>query len=92
LVSIALDDPEPVLWGGERFFRDGDCVGYTTSGSYGHTVGRAVALGYLSLGGEPVTVEAMAGGTYTVDVDGASVAAHVSLRPPFDPDRRRVLV
>jgi sarcosine dehydrogenase len=92
LVSIALDDPEPVLWGGERFFRDGECVGYTTSGAYGHTVGAAVALGYLSLGGEPVTPDAVAAGRYTVNVAGADVPAHVSLRSLFDPDRRRVLV
>ncbi|MCW3048745.1 MAG: dependent oxidoreductase [Solirubrobacterales bacterium] len=92
LVSIALDDPEPVLWGGERFFRDGECVGYTTSGAYGHAVGAAVVLGYLSLGGEPVTADAVAAGRYTVNVAGADVPAHVSLRSLFDPDRRRVLV
>jgi hypothetical protein len=34
----------------------------------------------------------VAAGTYTVDVAGASVPAHVSLRPLFDPDRVRVLV
>ena len=54
LLSFALDDPGPVLWGGERIFRDGECVGYTTSAGYGHTVGGAVALGYVRRP-EPVT-------------------------------------
>src|SRR5262249_54857571 len=44
LTSFVVEDPEPVLWGAERIFRDGECVGYTTSASYGHTVGGAVAL------------------------------------------------
>jgi 4-methylaminobutanoate oxidase (formaldehyde-forming) len=36
LVIFVLDDPEPMLWGGEPIYRDGKVVGYTTSGSYGH--------------------------------------------------------
>ena len=48
LVLFVLDDPEPVLWGSEPIHRDGKPVGYTTSGSYGHTVGGAVALGYVN--------------------------------------------
>jgi 4-methylaminobutanoate oxidase (formaldehyde-forming) len=90
LVSLVLTDPEPVLWGGERFFRDGACVGYTTSGAYGHTLGAAVALGYLDLG-EPVTPAAVAAGAYEVDVAGERVPARASLRPLFDPERERIL-
>jgi 4-methylaminobutanoate oxidase (formaldehyde-forming) len=90
LVSLVLTDPEPVLWGGERFFRDGACVGYTTSGAYGHTLGAAVALGYLDLG-EAVTPAAVAAGAYEVDVAGERVPARASLRPLFDPDRERIL-
>jgi len=92
LVSLVLDDPGPVLWGGERFFRDGRCVGYTTSGAYGHTLGASVALGYLSLGGEPVTRELVGSGTYEVDLAGTRVGARASLRPLYDPDRARILV
>ncbi len=92
LVSLVLDDQEPVLWGGERFFRDGECVGYTTSGAYGHTLGASVALGYLALGGEPVTRELVGSGTYEVDVAGTRVGARASLRPLYDPDRARILV
>ena len=90
-MSFVLDDPEPVLWGGERFFRDGVCVGYTTSGAYGHTLGASVALGYLDLGGEPVTRELVESGDYEVDVAGERVGARASLRPLFDPERERIL-
>jgi 4-methylaminobutanoate oxidase (formaldehyde-forming) len=91
LVSLVLDDPEPILWGGERFFRDGVCVGYTTSAAYGHTLGASVALGYLDLGGEPVTRALIESGAYAVDVSGERVGARVSLDPLFDPERERIL-
>src|SRR6185503_15684058 len=48
LAIFVLEDPEPVLWGGEPVYRDGVCVGYTASGSYGHTVGGAIAMGYVN--------------------------------------------
>jgi carbohydrate-selective porin OprB len=42
LLIFVLDDPEPTLWGSEPIYRDGKPTGYTTSGSYGHTVGAAI--------------------------------------------------
>ncbi|MFK4996443.1 glycine cleavage T C-terminal barrel domain-containing protein, partial [Klebsiella pneumoniae] len=47
MVSIVLQDPEPVLWGGETILLDGKPVGDLTSAAYGHTVGAAVGLGYV---------------------------------------------
>ena len=48
LAIFILADPEPMLWGGEPIYRDSEPVGYTTSGSYGHTVGGAIAMGYVN--------------------------------------------
>ncbi len=90
LVSIVLDDPEPVLWGGERFFRDGETAGFTTSGAYGHAVGSAVALGYVHAG-VPVTSDYLAEGRWEVDVAGERAPARVALTPPYDPERSRIL-
>src|SRR5437773_2012895 len=45
LAIFVLEDPEPMLWGSELITRDGKSAGYTTSGSYGHTVGAAIAMG-----------------------------------------------
>ncbi|MDB5076660.1 MAG: dependent oxidoreductase [Chloroflexi bacterium] len=36
LVTLVLDDPSPILWGGEPIYRDDEPVGYTSSGSYAH--------------------------------------------------------
>jgi glycine cleavage system aminomethyltransferase T len=90
LVSLVLTSPEPVLWGGERFYRDGAVAGFTTSGAYGHTLGAAVALGYVHAD-EPVSAEYLAGGRFEVDVAGRRVEATASLTPPFDPGRTRIL-
>lgn len=90
LVSFVLTDPGPVLWGGERIFRNGSCVGVTTSGAYGHTIGGAVALGYVKHD-EAITDAFLQTGDYTVEVDGERIAAKVYLRSPYDPQRRRLL-
>ena len=39
LVQFALEDPEPLLYQYEPIHRDGEIVGYLTSGMFGHTVG-----------------------------------------------------
>jgi heterotetrameric sarcosine oxidase gamma subunit len=91
LVSLVLENPEPVLWGSEPILRDGVAVGYTTSGSYGHTLGAAVGLGYVkhSSGVDAAWVRS---GRFEVVVNGERVPAKASLRAPFDPERKRILV
>ena len=90
LALFALEDPEPVLWGSEPILRNGTTVGYTTSGSYGHTVGSAIALGYVK-GTGPVTAEHVLSGTYHIRLNGRDLPARVSLKPWHDPDRTRIL-
>jgi 4-methylaminobutanoate oxidase (formaldehyde-forming) len=89
LASFVVQDPGQILWGGERIFRDGECVGYTTSAAYGHVLGGAVALGYVRRQ-EPVTAEWVRAGRYTIDVAGTQFPAAVSLTPPYDPTGARI--
>src|SRR5207244_1339224 len=90
LASFLLTDPEPILWGGERIFRNGQCVGYTTSASYGHTVGGAVALGYVRHS-EPVTRDFVLAGKYEIDVAGRLCPARVSVTAYYDPKHERII-
>ena len=92
MLSFVLEDPEPVLWGGELIFRDGACVGHTTSGAYGHSLGASVALGYIQLAGQPTSHEQLESGSYEIDVAGRLFAARPSIAPPFDPARQRILI
>ncbi|MCW5709405.1 MAG: FAD-dependent oxidoreductase [Shinella sp.] len=47
IVQFTVDDPLPMLWGGELILRDGKPVGEARSAAYGHTLGRSVALGLI---------------------------------------------
>ncbi len=91
LTTFVLNEPEPPVWGGEVIFRNGVGVGYTTSGSYGHTVGGGIAMGYVKNGGEPVTPEWILAGRYELLVDGRRIAATPHLKPVYDPKRERIL-
>ncbi|MCH8925643.1 MAG: FAD-dependent oxidoreductase [Proteobacteria bacterium] len=89
LVQFALEDPEPLLYHNEPVLRDGEMVGYLTSGNYGHHLGRAVGLGYV---GHPDGVDAdfVDSGSYEIEVAGERFAARASLRPLYDPKAERV--
>jgi glycine cleavage system aminomethyltransferase T/glycine/D-amino acid oxidase-like deaminating enzyme len=90
IVQIRLLDPEPLLYHAEVVLRDGVPVGYLRAGSYGWTLGSAVGLAMVEGGGEAVTPDWLAAGTWEVDVAGVRCAAEVSLRPMYDPASARV--
>jgi glycine cleavage system aminomethyltransferase T/glycine/D-amino acid oxidase-like deaminating enzyme len=88
LVQFAVQDPEPLLYHNEPIYRDGAIVGRTTSASYGHTLGRAVALGYVNAAG--IDAGFIAQGRWEIEVAGARVAATASLAPLYDPKSVRI--
>jgi glycine cleavage system aminomethyltransferase T/glycine/D-amino acid oxidase-like deaminating enzyme len=91
LVSLVVDDPDPMLWGGELVLRDGVAAGQVRSAGWSQTLGAAVALAYIwSPDGEPVTPDHVRSGTYAVDVAGDVRPATAHLRPPYDPDNARI--
>jgi 4-methylaminobutanoate oxidase (formaldehyde-forming) len=90
LAAFTLDDPQATLWGGELIVRNGRPAGHITSAAYGHTLGRAVALGYVHNSDGLVDAAFVSGGRYELDVGGELFGASVHLRAPFDPEGRRV--
>ena len=71
LVSVVLEDREPLLWGGEALLRDGKPVGDLTSAGYGHTVGASVGLGYVRRDdGAAIDAAWLDGGKFEVDLAG----------------------
>ncbi len=91
LVQFALKDPEPLLYHNEPIYRDGEIVGYLTSGNYGHHLGAAIGLGYV---GHPDGVDAdfVKSGSYEIEVACERVPAEASLRPLYDPKSERIRV
>ena len=91
LVSVVLDDPAVMMWGGELLLRDGVAAGLVTSAAWGATIGASVGMAYVRHpGGDVVTPEYVRSGHYQVNVGGQVSGARVSLRPPFDPDGEKV--
>ncbi|MCA0303347.1 MAG: FAD-dependent oxidoreductase [Proteobacteria bacterium] len=91
LVSVVLEDREPLLWGGEALLRDGAPVGDLTSAAYGHTVGASVGLGYVKRAdGAAIDAAWLEAGRFEVDLAGVRLKAKVSLRCPYDPAGTRI--
>jgi 4-methylaminobutanoate oxidase (formaldehyde-forming) len=84
-----LEDPEPLLYGGEPIYRGGEFVGYLNSGGYGHTLGGAVGLGSVE-NEDGVSVDFVKSGSYEILVAGQRYPAKASLRPMYDPKGERV--
>jgi len=88
LVQFKLTDPEPLLYHNEPVVRDGEIVGYLSSGGYGHHLGAALGMGYVPCKGE--TAKEMLESTFEIDVMGTRVKAEAQLKPFYDPTSERV--
>ena len=89
VLQFALEDPEPLLHHNETIYRDGEAVGYVTSGSYGYTLGGAVGLGIVNhAAGE--TAASLCQSSYDIDIAGTRFAATASARSMYDPKSERV--
>ncbi len=89
LVQFKLRDPEPLLYHTEPIIRNGQVAGYLTSGSYGHTLGAAIGLGYVSCAPGEASGDVLAA-SYEIEVAGVRVPATASLRPMYDPAGQRI--
>jgi 4-methylaminobutanoate oxidase (formaldehyde-forming) len=82
LECFELDSPLSV-YGGEAMIADGKVIGMTTSGDFGHTVGRMLVLGYVPnehFGRAKIEIEAFG---------QRSVATRVE-RCAYDPANERI--
>ena len=81
-LEVDADDADP--WGNEPIYRDGEMVGRATSGVYGHTVSRSLALAYV------LPEAAVPGTELAVDILGSRRVARVIPDSPHDPENRRL--
>ena len=89
LVQFKLSNPQPLLYHTEPVLCDDRVVGYLSSGAYGHTLGTAVGLGYVSCQpDEPV--EEMLAKRFQIEVAGNRFPADASLHPFYDPVSARI--
>jgi glycine cleavage system aminomethyltransferase T len=91
LVSLVLDDADPMLWGSELVLRDGVRAGQVRSAGWSQSMGACVAVAAIwRPDGDVVTPDHLRSGGYAVDVGGDVRTATMHLRPPFDPGGGRI--
>ncbi|MCJ7993728.1 FAD-dependent oxidoreductase [Rhizobium cremeum] len=81
--------PDVVLLGRETILRNGEPVGYLTSGGYGYTLGKAIGYGYVR-NAEGVSDDYLTSGSYELVVAMEKVPAEIHLGPMFDPGMERI--
>lgn len=89
MVQFKLDDPEVILYHHEPILRNGDIVGHLSSGSYGHTVGAAIGMGYVHTGAG-VCADYIKAGQWEIMVGTDPVPAQASLAALYDPSGARM--
>ena len=89
LAGFTVDNPDIVLVGRETILRNGEPVGYLTSGGYGYTLGKNVGYGYVRRA-EGVDDDFLTGGDYELVVAMERTPAKIHLEPLYDPAGARV--
>ncbi len=89
LVQFLLEDPQAMLYHNEPIHRDGELNGRVTSAMFGHTLGAATALGYVT-NPSGVSDEYILSGKYAIQVADRRVEAKASIQPMYDPKSLRV--
>lgn len=89
LMGFTVDDPDVVLSGRETILRNGEPVGYLTSGGYGYTIGKSIGYGYVR-NADGVDQDYLSSGTYELVVASERTPAEIHSGPMFDPAMTKI--
>ena len=89
LAGFTVTAPDAVLVGRETILRDGQPVGYLTSGGYGYTIGKSIGFGYVR-NADGVTGDWLAKGRYSLVIAGKETPAELAPGPLYDPAAARI--
>ena len=79
LAYLVFDDRVPAeCFGNEAVYHNGELIGLTTGGAYGHRIGKSTAFAYL----KPAIIGA--GLEVTVDTSIGSRSAHIEIDAAYD--------
>jgi len=84
LMGFTVDDPNIVLAGRETILRNGEPVGYLTSGGYGYTLGKNIGYGYVR-NPDGVSDDYLSSGSYELVVAAEKTPATIHFGPMVDP-------
>ena len=83
LVTLVIDTPVDVTLD-EAILKDGEAVGYISSGGFAHHAGKSMAMGYVA------AAHAAPGTALDVEILGETYRAEVQGAPVYDPDGGRM--
>ena len=78
------DDIACECYGNEAVYHNGELIGLTTSGAYGHRIGRSLAFAYL----KPAMVSP--GLEVTIDTSVGARAAHIEMEAAYDASNEKL--
>ena len=86
---VQADGPGPLLFHDEPIVMDGERIGLLTSGSYGHTLGAAIGMGWVRHP-DGVTPDLLRAARFEIEIAGERYPAEASLRAFYDPTGARM--
>jgi heterotetrameric sarcosine oxidase gamma subunit len=89
LLQFKLADTMAMLYHEEPIFANGQPVGVTTSGMYGHRLNASLGMGYVKLD-EPISAELIQHTRFEIDVAGQRVPCQAQLSPWYDSKNERI--
>ncbi len=89
LMTFTVADPAISLYGRETIYRNGERVGYLTSGGWGYTVGANIGMGYVR-NPAGVSDDFLQTGKYELEVATVRVPASLHMGPLYDPKGERI--
>ncbi len=92
MVDIALKQDNastPMMYHEEPLYRDDVLVGATTSGAWGHRIGKSLALAYVK-NADGVSRDWLESGTWEVEIAWKRYAVNVQLAPYYDAKGERI--
>jgi dimethylglycine dehydrogenase len=85
LVALEIDSEDADAWGYEPIWHGDDYAGYVTSGTYGHTVEKSLALGYVK-----TPYLESSGSEFLVHLVDGRRPARILPEPPYDPQATKM--
>jgi heterotetrameric sarcosine oxidase gamma subunit len=92
MIALALHDSSdaaPMIYHEEPIYRDGKIVGSTTSGAWGHRIGRSLGLGYVHHS-EGVTADWLTSANWEIELAWKRYPVKVQLESFYDPRGERI--
>ncbi|MDW3207053.1 MAG: FAD-dependent oxidoreductase [Alphaproteobacteria bacterium] len=95
MVQVCLDQDDadaPMMFHEEPIYRNGVLVGATTSGAWGHRIGKSIGMGYITCpesDGGKATKDWIEQGSYEIEIAWKRYKATAQLRPLYDPSSEK---